>query len=75
MKRRLRRSSVGGMHGFYEFLEAYRDPKHPEHAEEDEIGLFVASEDVSASCAFRPEEWDKFVKAINEADDKMKKLF
>ncbi|MFW6016374.1 MAG: plasmid pRiA4b ORF-3 family protein [bacterium] len=22
---------VGGIHGFYEFLEAYRDPKHPEH--------------------------------------------
>ena len=43
------------------------------HAEEDEIGLFVASEDVSASCAFRPEEWDKFVKAVNEADKSMKK--
>lgn len=24
---------VGGMHGFYEFLEAYRDPKHPDHAD------------------------------------------
>ena len=24
---------VGGIHGFYEFLEAYRDPKHPEHSE------------------------------------------
>lgn len=24
---------VGGIHGFYEFLEAYRDPKHPEHAD------------------------------------------
>jgi hypothetical protein len=22
---------VGGIHGFYEFLEAYRNPKHPEH--------------------------------------------
>lgn len=22
---------VGGIHGFHEFLEAYRDPKHPEH--------------------------------------------
>ncbi len=37
-------------------------------AEAGEIGLFVASEDVSASCAFRPEEWDKFVEAIKEAD-------
>lgn len=24
---------VGGIHGFYEFLEAYRDPKHPEHGD------------------------------------------
>ena len=24
---------IGGIHGFYEFLEAYRDPKHPEHSE------------------------------------------
>jgi hypothetical protein len=45
------------------------------NAEEDEIGLFIASEDVSASCAFRPEEWGKFVEAVNEADEKMKKLF
>lgn len=39
---------------------------------EDEIGLFIASEDVSASCAFRKEEWDKFVEAINKADKKIK---
>ena len=45
------------------------------HTEEDEIGLFIASEDVSASCAFRSEEWDKFVEAVNEADEKMKELF
>jgi hypothetical protein len=45
------------------------------HAEEGEVGLFIASEDVSASCAFRPEEWDKFVKAVNEADDKIKEAF
>ena len=37
-------------------------------AEKDEVGFFVASEDVSASCAFIPEEWDKFVEAVNEAD-------
>lgn len=24
---------VGGIHSYYEFLEAYRDPKHPEHEE------------------------------------------
>jgi hypothetical protein len=24
---------VGGIHGFYEFLEAYKDPKHPEHGD------------------------------------------
>lgn len=36
--------------------------------ERDEIGLFIASEDVSASCAFRMDEWKAFVKAIKEAD-------
>ena len=40
-------------------------------AEADEVGLFVASEDVSASCAFRPEEWDRFVEAVHEADEKI----
>ena len=43
-------------------------------AERDEVGLFIASEDVSASCAFLPEEWHKFVEAVNEADEKMNKL-
>ncbi len=37
-------------------------------AEEEEVGLFVASEDVSASCAFLADEWEKFVQAVNEAD-------
>ncbi len=40
-------------------------------AEAGEIGLFIASEDVSASCAFLPEEWEAFVKAIKEADEKI----
>ena len=40
-------------------------------AEKDEVGLFLASEDVSASCAFRLKEWDKFVKAVKEADQKI----
>lgn len=42
------------------------------HAEAEEIGLFIASEDVSASCAFRPEEWYNFVKAIKEAEREIK---
>jgi len=37
-------------------------------AEGDEVGIFLASEDVSASCAFLPEEWKRFVEAIREAD-------
>jgi len=36
--------------------------------EEGEIGMIVASEDVSASLAFLPDEWDNFVEAVNEAD-------
>jgi len=42
-------------------------------ASEDEIGLFLASEDVSASCAFRKTEWDKFVEAVNKADKEINK--
>ena len=41
-------------------------------AESGEIGLLIASEDVSSSCAFRPDEWDKFVEAINKADKEIK---
>jgi hypothetical protein len=40
-------------------------------AEAGEIGFFIASEDVSASCAFLPEEWEAFVEAIKEADEKI----
>lgn len=40
--------------------------------EDDEIGMFVASEDVSASLAFLEDEWDNFVEAVNEADKKLK---
>ncbi len=40
-------------------------------ASAEEIGLFLASEDVSASCAFRKEEWDRFVEAVNKADKKI----
>ncbi len=36
--------------------------------ERDEIGLFIASLDVSASCAFKVKEWTKFVKAVNTAN-------
>lgn len=35
--------------------------------ERDEIGLYIASLDVSASCAFKFDEWDRFIKAINRA--------
>ncbi|MCK8818003.1 hypothetical protein MWH28_11610 [Natroniella sulfidigena] len=42
------------------------------HKEHGEIGIFIASEDVSASCAFRPQEWEKFVGVINEADRLLK---
>ncbi len=38
--------------------------------EEDEIGLFIASADVSASCGFRFDEWEKFVEGVNKAHEK-----
>ena len=36
--------------------------------EEDEIGLYIASADVSASCAFEFDEWEKFVEGVNKAN-------
>lgn len=42
------------------------------HSEGDEIGLLLASEDVSASCAFLDKEWDAFVEAVKAADEKIK---
>ena len=36
--------------------------------EGDEIGLFIASLDVSASCAFKIKEWNQFVEAVNTAN-------
>ena len=41
--------------------------------EEDEIGLYIASSDVSASCAFKFDEWEKFVEGINKANEEFRK--
>jgi len=41
--------------------------------EEEEIGLYIASSDVSASCAFKFSEWEKFVKGINKANEELRK--
>jgi len=41
--------------------------------DQDEIGLYVASADVSASCAFKFDEWKKFVQGINKADEEFKR--
>ncbi len=38
--------------------------------EQDEIGLFIASADVSASCGFRFDEWEKFVEGVNKAHER-----
>ena len=42
---------------------------------DDEIGLYIASSDVSASCGFKFEEWENFVKGINEANENLKEIF
>ena len=42
--------------------------------EGEEIGLYIASSDVSASCAFKFDEWERFVKGINKANEELKKL-
>ena len=41
--------------------------------EEEEIGLYIASADVSASCAFKFDEWEKFVEGINKANEEFRK--
>jgi len=41
--------------------------------EGDEVGIIIASADVSASCAFKFDEWEKFVVGINKADEIFKK--
>lgn len=38
-----------------------------------EIGLYVASEDVSCSIAFIPEEWALFVQNISEINRRLEK--
>ena len=42
--------------------------------DQDEIGLYVASADVSASCASKFDEWKKFVQGINKADEEFKRI-
>ena len=42
--------------------------------EGEEIGLYVASADVSASCGFKFDEWEKFVSAVNKANREFKKI-
>ncbi len=38
--------------------------------EDEEIGLFIASADVSASCGFRPDEWERFVEGVGKAHER-----
>lgn len=35
--------------------------------EADEVGLFIASADVSCGCGFKFDEWEKFVECVNAA--------
>ncbi|MBA7524425.1 hypothetical protein ES705_16563 [subsurface metagenome] len=43
--------------------------------EKDEIGLYIASADVSASCGFKFDEWDNFVRGVNEANKNLKEIY
>ena len=38
--------------------------------EDDEVGLFIASSDVSCGCGFSFDEWENFVEAVNSANEK-----
>lgn len=48
-----------GWHEFLISIELVRKLTVGVKAERDEMALFIASEDILASCAFRVEEWDK----------------
>lgn len=58
---------VGGIHGFYAFLDAYRDPKHPDHKEVCEwVDVLHFREydpsrinDKLKSLNYKKTEWDK----------------
>ncbi|GAI78785.1 unnamed protein product, partial [marine sediment metagenome] len=39
------------------------------------IGLYIASLDVSASCGFKFDEWDNFVRKVNEANKNLIMIF
>ncbi len=43
--------------------------------EKNEIGLYIASLDVSASCGFKFDEWDNFVRGVNEANKNLKEIY
>jgi len=42
--------------------------------EGDEIRFFIASLDVSASCAFKFKEWNQFTGAVDTANDNFLKM-
>ena len=42
--------------------------------DDEEIGLYIASADVSASCGFNYEEWENFIEAVNRAYSEFKKI-
>lgn len=58
---------VGGIHGFYEFLDIYRDPKHPQHeAIKDWVeGLYFMEYDPDRinkklkAIKYKKTQWDK----------------
>jgi len=41
----------------------------------NEIGLYIASLDVSASCGFKFDEWDNFVRGVNQANKNLKEIY
>ena len=41
--------------------------------EGEEIGLYIASADVSASCGFKFDEWQKFVEGVKRADEEFQR--
>jgi len=42
--------------------------------EGEDIGIYIASADISASCVFKFDEWEKFIEGVKRAHEEFKKV-
>ena len=42
--------------------------------EGEDIGIYIASADISASCVFKFDEWEKFIEGVKRAHEEFKRV-